>query len=132
MQVFKQAREAARDVAETGNFSGEVRMQRVIDPEHSPDLELLVVHFEAGARTRPHVHPVDQVLHIIEGRGIVATSDEVQYVQAGDIVLAPAGEWHWHGATPDSPMTHISIKHHGETDWGVEERDWASKYGAAG
>lgn len=130
MQVFKQSREAAQDVTDTGNFSGQVYMQRLIDVEQSDQIEMLVVYFEPGARTRPHIHPVDQALHILDGRGIVATAEEIQYVEPGDVVLTPAGEWHWHGAAPDSHMTHVSIKQHGETDWGVEERDWASGYGA--
>jgi hypothetical protein len=27
----------------------------------------------------------------------------------GDVVFAPDGEEHWHGATPDQFMTHLSI-----------------------
>ncbi len=128
MQVFNQSQMVFVDMTGTANFSGRVRMQRVIDTEQSSEVELLFVHFDAGARTRPHVHPVDQVLHILEGRGIVATAQETRYVDAGSVVLAPAGEWHWHGATPDSAMTHVSIKQPGETNWDVEEGNWATNY----
>jgi len=101
-------------------------MQRLITEEQSHDIELLVVAFEAGGRTRPHVHAVDQILQITAGRGIVATSGERRFVGPGDVVLIPAGEWHWHGAAPDSAMTHISIKRYGTTDWTVEARDWGT------
>jgi quercetin dioxygenase-like cupin family protein len=99
-------------------------MQRLISEQQSREIEMLVVSFEAGGRTRPHVHAVDQLLHITAGRGIVANGTERRFVTTGDVVLIPAGERHWHGAAPDSAMTHISIKHHGATDWTVDERDW--------
>ena len=34
-------------------------------------------------------------------------------VAEGDIIWAPAGEEHWHGAAPDSEFTHISITRSG-------------------
>jgi quercetin dioxygenase-like cupin family protein len=126
MQFFKIDRAAAQDATTSGNFGGQVWMQRLITAQQSTDIELLVVAFEAGGRTRPHVHAVDQILQITSGRGIVATGSERRFVVPGDVVLIPAGEWHWHGAAPDSAMTHISIKRYGETDWTVEERDWGA------
>jgi quercetin dioxygenase-like cupin family protein len=126
MEFFKIDRASAHDATASGNFGGQVWMQRLITKQQSNDIELLVVSFEAGGRTRPHIHAVDQILHITWGRGIVATGIERCFVVPGDVVLIPAGEWHWHGAAPDSAMTHISIKRYGETDWTVEERDWGT------
>ena len=126
MQFFKIDRASAHDATASGNFGGQVWIQRLITEEQSHDIELLVVAFEAGGRTRPHVHAVDQILQITAGRGIVATSGERRFVGPGDVVLIPAGEWHWHGAAPDSAMTHISIKRYGTTDWTVEARDWGT------
>ena len=126
MQCFKIDRNSTQDATTTGNFGGQVWMQRLITEEHSHDIELLVVSFEAGGRTRPHIHAVDQILQIVSGRGIVATGSERRFVEPGDVVLIPAGEWHWHGAAPDSAMTHISIKRYGTTDWTVYERDWGN------
>lgn len=126
MQILKIDRAVAQDASSTGNFGGQVWMQRLIGEQQSREIEMLVVSFEAGGRTRPHIHPVDQILHIMDGRGIVASGSERHVVTAGDVVVVPAGEWHWHGAAPDSAMMHISIKRYGETDWTVEERDWAS------
>jgi quercetin dioxygenase-like cupin family protein len=125
MKFFTIDRASAQDATSSGNFDGQVWMQRLITQQQSHDIELLVVSFEAGGRTRPHIHPVDQILHITAGRGIVASGTERRSVTSGDVVLVPAGEWHWHGAAPDSAMTHISIKRYGETDWTVEERDWS-------
>jgi len=47
-------------------------------PQEYDEPDLLNVSFSAGARTRPHIHQQDQVLHIIEGQGIVATETEKQ------------------------------------------------------
>jgi len=53
-----------------------------VSPADSDELDLLNVSFSPGARTRPHIHQQDQVLHIIEGQGIVATETEKQVVSA--------------------------------------------------
>ena len=124
MHIFTIDRASAQDATASGNFGGQVWMQRLITEEHSQDIELLVVSFETGGRTRPHIHAVDQILQIVSGHGIVATGSERRFVEPGDVVLIPSGEWHWHGAAPDSAMTHISIKRFAPTDWTVEERDW--------
>ncbi len=97
-------------------------------PEDSREVELLAVWFHHGARNRPHTHDADQVLHIMEGQGIVADEKERRIVAAGDVITVPAGTWHWHGATPDSSMMHISIRKQGaSTNWDVDQKDWASR-----
>ncbi|HEY6056987.1 MAG TPA: hypothetical protein VIV06_03095 [Candidatus Limnocylindrales bacterium] len=30
-------------------------------------------------------------------------------MRAGDTLVTPAGEWHWHGAAPDRFVTHLAI-----------------------
>jgi quercetin dioxygenase-like cupin family protein len=79
-----------------------------------------------GRGTRPHVHATGQVLHIVSGRGVVGDVDGRRLVEAGDVVVAQPGEWHWHGATPFSAMTHVTVQFGGpgSTDWDVDERDW--------
>lgn len=103
-------------------FEGDVLFQR-LGPNN--DIELLAVFFARGSRTRPHTHPVDQALYFVEGSGVVATEDRLIHASAGDVVTIPAGTWHWHGATPDATMTHISIKRPGPTNWDAEEKNWA-------
>ncbi|MDA8133320.1 MAG: carboxymuconolactone decarboxylase family protein [Desulfobacteraceae bacterium] len=69
-----------------------------------------IVNFEAGARTAWHTHPLGQSLIVISGRGLVQSEGEaVQEILPGDVVWIPAGERHWHGAAPDSPMSHVAI-----------------------
>lgn len=68
-----------------------------------------LIHFSAGSRNKFHTHTSDQVLVITAGTGIVATDAEEVTVNAGDVVLIPAGENHWHGAPGATPMSHITI-----------------------
>jgi len=63
-----------------------------------------------GARTYWHVHEHGQVMIFNSGRGAVATRDgQLQMVGPGDVVYAPPGEEHWHGAAPDCFVTYTSI-----------------------
>ena len=96
-------------------FVGRVRVQPVVTPDQG--LDIVVVRFEAGARTYLHAHAAPQVLHCIEGTGILATEHERNAVGPGDIVHVPAGEMHWHGATDASPFVHLSIRPPGDTTW---------------
>ncbi len=108
-------------------FGGRVRMQELYEPDRDgEESELIAVFFEAGARTTPHTHASTQVLQVISGRCLVVIEDARRVVEPGDFVTIPRGVWHWHGATSDGPMCHISIKLPGRTDWSVPRRDWAS------
>ena len=111
------------------HLDGEVRMQQFRSP-FGERPAVFAVHFDAGARTRPHVHRSGQVLHITEGRGIVATRSGRQVVLAGDVVTVEPDEWHWHGATPATAMTHLTIQvtEPGDIDWDVDQGDWATDY----
>lgn len=120
--------QATHDAARANYFDGEVNTQSLVSSTESNDLDLLNVYFSAGARTRPHIHHQDQVLHIIEGQGIVATETEKRAVSAGDVIVIPGGTWHWHGATRHTPMAHISVMKRGQTDWTAEEKNWATGY----
>ncbi len=107
------------------SFEGTVRTLMLVGSEQSKELELLAVYFSAGARTHPHIHEKDQVLHFVQGKGIVATESEKKVCSVGDIVTVPGGSWHWHGATRDQAMCHISIRQPGSTNWDVEQKNWS-------
>jgi quercetin dioxygenase-like cupin family protein len=109
----------------SGHFAGEVRTQDLNLDAPEDGVELVAVFFEAGARTLPHVHPVEQTLVVVEGEGIVADESGRRRMRAGDVVVVPAGVWHWHGATPESAVCHLSAKKPSDTVWdGVPLLDW--------
>lgn len=67
------------------------------------------ITFEPGQRTKYHTHTHGQILYVTDGEGLVGTENERVEVAAGDAVFFPPGENHWHGAKPDTSMTHLSI-----------------------
>ena len=87
------------------------------------------VNFVPGTRTFWHSHERGQILQILAGRGLIQTQGEpVRVLRAGDTVWVPPGEIHWHGAAPDSFMTHTAISL-GVTEWSDAVSD--SHYTAA-
>jgi len=109
------------------HFQGQVKIQRFRD-QLPRGVEIIAVHFEASGRTRPHTHSAGQVLHVTSGKGIVANISGRRFIEPGDIVIVTPGEWHWHGATTSSAMTHVAVQLPDSTDWDVDECDWASDY----
>ena len=96
-------------------FTGDVLFGPVRNDEV---LNILAVSFSPGARTDWHHHPAGQVLYVTDGAGLVQNDEGVAVeISTGDLVHAPPGEIHWHGALPDSPMTHLSHTTGGATVW---------------
>ena len=89
---------------------GAVTYQRLVTRDMGKDFNMLAVNFSKGARNKFHSHTSDQILIVTAGRGIVATEEEQQVVEVGDIIHIPAGEKHWHGATKDSDFSHIALE----------------------
>ncbi|MBP1136547.1 quercetin dioxygenase-like cupin family protein [Arthrobacter sp. PvP023] len=99
--------------APSEKFTGAVYLSPLHAGESPSRLIAALVHFTPGARTNWHSHPLGQTLHCTEGAGIVATRDgTVILMRPGDTVHTPAGEEHWHGAAPESLMTHLAMVEH--------------------
>jgi len=70
-----------------------------------------VVTFQPGARTAWHSHPLGQTLIVTAGTGRIQQWDgPIEEIRQGDVVRIPPGVKHWHGAAPDTAMTHIAIQ----------------------
>jgi quercetin dioxygenase-like cupin family protein len=99
------------------NFTGDVYMTPIYSGSEPSRMTVALVRFAPGARTNWHWHAVGQTLHVTEGVGLVGTRDGgVLRIRAGDTVVCPPGEEHWHGAGPDTWMSHTAISL-GETEW---------------
>jgi quercetin dioxygenase-like cupin family protein len=110
-------------------FSGTV-LPYVIMPS-TDGVSLNNVTFTPGGRTFWHRHENGQILQVITGRGLVTLEGEApRVIRAGDVVWIAPGLRHWHGAAPDSPMTHTAISL-GETGWEdeVSEADYTATPG---
>lgn len=97
-------------------FTGSVRVDPLFSSkaaapnETGARVSVANVTFEPGARTAWHAHPWGQVLVVSAGSGRVqAQGGPVQEIQPGDVVWIPAGVRHWHGASPTTALTHMSI-----------------------
>ncbi len=116
MQITRSA-SAPFEGMEAANFNGTAR-RRDLGAFSAPACRILAVSFEPGARTHWHSHADGQVLYVLAGRGRVGTRqgghDEIG---PGDLVYAPPGEEHWHGAAADAEVTHLAFSF-GDTVWG--------------
>ncbi|GFE25430.1 cupin domain-containing protein [Streptomyces libani] len=107
MEITRQ-RPASRP-GPAAHFTGSVWLDEIAAPPAPSRLRMFSVHFAPGAHTAWHTHPHGQVLHITEGAGLVQRAGgPVEPVRAGDTVWIAPGERHWHGAAPDTFMTHLA------------------------
>ena len=91
-------------------FTGSVRIDPLFQANEPARAGGVSVTFEPGARTAWHSHPLGQNLIVTAGCGLVQSwGDPVEKIRPGDVVWSAPGEKHWHGATPTTSMTHISI-----------------------
>jgi quercetin dioxygenase-like cupin family protein len=104
-------------------FTGEVWIDPITSGSGSARLSLGNVHFTPGARTAWHAHSIGQTLHVTDGEGLVQSRGEaVITIRPGDVVRISRAEWHWHGATAQHFMTHLSLTE-GDTEWGEHVTD---------
>ncbi len=102
-------------------FTGTVRVDPLFTADEPARVVGASVTFEPGARTAWHTHPLGQTLIVVSGVGLAQRwGGPVEEIRPGDVIFFPAGEKHWHGASPATAMTHIAIqeKLDGKTvDW---------------
>lgn len=92
-------------------FAGSAKVEQLFPADSPSRVSGGVVTFAPGARSAWHTHPLGQVLIITAGTGRVQMQGgPIQVVHAGDVVRIPAHVKHWHGAAPDSSMSHIAIQ----------------------
>lgn len=114
MRIVKVSDVKKRDDSTNPIFRGKVFMQDVIG-SGTKELRIAQVNFNPGARNILHAHTFDQILYVTEGKGIIANEKEEVTVTPGTIILIPANEKHWHGATKDSAFSHLAIMPPGDT-----------------
>jgi quercetin dioxygenase-like cupin family protein len=104
-------------------FTGDVYVDMVVA---NPDAGFSVgaVHFTPGAHTAWHSHAAGQMLHCLEGVGLVVTAEEVIVLRPGVTVWTPPDQRHWHGAAPDRFMAHLAMSGTVELAAGREAVTW--------
>ena len=92
------------------NFTGDVYLTPIYSGTEPSRMTVALVRFTPGAHTNWHRHAVGQTLHVTEGVGLVGTRDgQVLRIHAGETVVCPPGEDHWHGAAADTFMSHLAM-----------------------
>lgn len=131
MEIFRAGRTASRP-GPSDWFTGRVRIDALFNAAAPDRVQGAHVTFEPGARTAWHTHPLGQTLLVTSGLGRVQRAGgPVEEVRPGDVVWFEPGEKHWHGASPDTAMTHIAVQEvrDGRTvDWLEHVTD--AQYGA--
>jgi quercetin dioxygenase-like cupin family protein len=102
-------------------FTGAVRVDMLFTAPDPARVVAASVTFEPGARTAWHTHPLGQNLFVTAGCGWAQRwGGPVEEIRPGDVISFAPGEKHWHGATPTTAVTHITIQEQldGKTaDW---------------
>jgi quercetin dioxygenase-like cupin family protein len=115
------ARSGRPTVARTDTFTGVVHGDPVSAPGDDPLVNTVV--FAPGARTHWHRHAGGQLVVATHGLGYVVRDDgHGGPIEAGQSVWTPAGELHWHGAGPESLLTHTAYSF-GAVEWLDEVTD---------
>jgi quercetin dioxygenase-like cupin family protein len=92
-------------------FTGTVRVDPLFSAPEPARAVGAHVTFEPGARTAWHTHPLGQTLIVTSGRGRMQRWDgPIEEIYPGDVIWFAPGEKHWHGASPETAMTHIAIQ----------------------
>ena len=108
---MKISRDCETTIGASEWFTGSVYLDTIATPSAPSRLAASSVHFAPGARTAWHTHPYGQTLYVTEGVGrCQRRGGAVEVIRPGDRVHFDPGEEHWHGAAPDSFMTHIAMQ----------------------
>jgi quercetin dioxygenase-like cupin family protein len=92
-------------------FTGTVRIDPLFQAAQPARVAGASVTFEPGARTAWHTHPLGQTLIVTAGSGLAQRwGGPIEQIHPGDVVWFPPGEKHWHGAAPNTALTHIAIQ----------------------
>lgn len=92
-------------------FTGKVQVEMLFNSFDKDRVQGASVTFQPGARTAWHTHPLGQTLIVTSGTGRVQRwGGQIEEIRQGDIVWFAPEEKHWHGAAPDSAMTHTALQ----------------------
>ena len=109
--------------------------QSYLAPLSTEQVPVYNVTFEPGCRNNWHIHHASkgggQMLLCVGGRGWYQEWGKAPVeLTPGTVINIPANVKHWHGAAPDSWMSHLAIEVEGEnvsTEWleAVSEEDYS-------
>jgi quercetin dioxygenase-like cupin family protein len=103
--IFEKGEKAPADY-----FTGMAWVKMLVPNDSNLHCQIGNVTFEPGARNNWHTHPGGQILLVTHGTGYYQEKGKpIQLLVKGDVVTIPPDIEHWHGASPESELTHIAI-----------------------
>ncbi len=128
MKIFRSA-SIPSERGDADTFTGAVTRATLASDEAGTPVKVYRVAFEPGARTHWHTHDGPQWLLVVEGRiRIQKLGEPAHEAVAGDAIVIPPGEKHWHGATRDARGVHLALNVDASTRWMEPVTD--QQYGA--
>jgi len=92
------------------NFTGNTSVKMYTNAKNGLNCSVGSVSFAPGARSNWHSHGGGQILLITEGTAFYQEKGQPKRIlHKGDVVTCLPNVEHWHGASPDSRMTHTAI-----------------------
>lgn len=112
------------------NFAGTAWLQPLVASDSLNPTSVGNVTFEAGARTKWHLHPGGQILLATGGVGYYQEKGSPKRIlRKGDVVKCPPNVPHWHGASREKEFIQVAITNNqnGATVWlqPVTEQEYA-------
>lgn len=100
-----------------------------VTPQQASGVSTVRLTFDPSARTAWHSHSGGQVIIVEEGKLRVQERGKPgREFNAHEVYSTGGGVMHWHGATPDGPMTTVAVSF-GTATWGDKISD--AEYKAA-
>jgi quercetin dioxygenase-like cupin family protein/alkylhydroperoxidase/carboxymuconolactone decarboxylase family protein YurZ len=98
------------EIVKSGNFTGTAWLYPLFSNDTTYNIYAGSVRFEPNARTHWHYHPGGQILLVLSGTGLYQEKGKpMKKIQKGDVIQCPPNVEHWHGASPESELTHVAI-----------------------
>jgi quercetin dioxygenase-like cupin family protein len=72
-------------------------------------ISFVLVDAAPGRGPRLHRHPYEEVFIVQEGRATFFLGDAEREVRAGEVAIAPAGEWHGFVNSGEGPLRQVDI-----------------------
>ena len=91
-------------------ITGTVYVQPLAPKNANNNFSVASVTFEPGARAFWHSHPAGQTILVTAGKGLYQEKGKtIRALNKGAVVLCEPDIEHWHGASPQTAMTHVVI-----------------------
>jgi quercetin dioxygenase-like cupin family protein len=84
-------------------------IQVLISPEEGPHFALRKFVMAPGGGMPRHTNRIEHEQYVLRGRALVGLGEETYEVQAGDVLLIPAGVPHWYKNVGEEPYEFLCI-----------------------